>query len=81
MINLHLRLRSLADVPKPLLPVASKPLISHWIDSAADVDDIDEVIVVTNDHFYPLFLDWKSRLQSSKQGNQAPLDVGPWHLS
>jgi hypothetical protein len=30
---------------------------------AADVDDIEEIAVVTNGHFYRQFVDWKNGLQ------------------
>ena len=33
----------LAGVPKPLLPVAGKPLVSHWTDRASAAETFDKV--------------------------------------
>ena len=61
----------LKGLPKPLLPICDKPLISHWIDIAEKVDAIDEIVVVTNSHFFPKFLEWKSHLQTGKKGSSS----------
>jgi hypothetical protein len=61
-------LTKLKGLPKSLLPVCGKPLISHWIEIAESVPEIDEIVVVTNNHFYGLFSQWKSNLRSCKKG-------------
>jgi len=53
------RLRPLTDDrAKPLLPVADRPIVDWILDKVAEVDDVDEVHVVTNARFAPAFNDW-----------------------
>ena len=47
------------DRPKPLLPVAGKPIIDHLIDGIARVPGIGELVVVTNSRFFGQFLQWR----------------------
>ena len=61
-------LAKLKGLPKSLLPVCGKPLISHWIETADSLPEIDEIVVVTNNHFFKLFSEWKSNLRSDKKG-------------
>jgi len=44
--------------PKPLLPVAGKPMIEHVMDNLAAVGGIDRVYVVTNARFAAHFQRW-----------------------
>ena len=44
--------------PKPLLPVAGKPMIDYVIEHLAPVSDIDRFIIVTNDKFAAAFETW-----------------------
>eukprot|EP00128_Syssomonas_multiformis_P001329 Colp12_sorted_trinity150504_noHs@7541 len=46
---------NLVGVPKPLLPVGSKPLITRWVEQ---LDDFDAVYVVTNARHYELYTEW-----------------------
>jgi glucose-1-phosphate thymidylyltransferase len=53
------RLRPLTDtIAKELLPVGGRPIIDWILDRVAEVDDIDEVHVVTNAHKAPWFSEW-----------------------
>jgi glucose-1-phosphate thymidylyltransferase len=53
------RLRPLTDTwAKELLPVGGRPIIDWIVDRVADVDEIDEVHVVTNARKAPAFLAW-----------------------
>jgi glucose-1-phosphate thymidylyltransferase len=45
--------------PKPLLDVAGKPILEHILEKVSKVTDINEVFIVTNDRFYPCFIEWK----------------------
>jgi glucose-1-phosphate thymidylyltransferase len=44
--------------PKPLLPVAGKPMIEYVLDNISPIQGIDRVYVVTNAKFATLFQQW-----------------------
>ena len=44
--------------PKPLLPVAGKPMLEHVVDHVASDQDIDHAYVVTNAKFVTHFENW-----------------------
>lgn len=46
------------DVPKPLLEVKGKPIVEHIICKISEIPEVDEVFIVTNAKFYPVFEDW-----------------------
>src|SRR5205823_6402795 len=52
--------------PKPLLPVAGKPMIDHVLDNLAGVPDIDRVYVVTNAKFATHFQKWADAYRATK---------------
>jgi len=56
--------------PKPLLPVAGKPMIEYVIDNIAPIGGIDHVYIVTNNKFAGHFQQWadKYRAAGSKLG-------------
>lgn len=47
----------LLNVPKPLLPIGNKPLISHWMPYLQSLE-ITDVYVVTNGANHHLFMEW-----------------------
>jgi glucose-1-phosphate thymidylyltransferase len=49
--------------PKPLLPVAGKPMMEHVLDNIATVEAIDHAYVVTNAKFTQHFEDWAASYQ------------------
>ncbi len=53
------------DFPKPLLPVADKPVIDYFVDQIDGLPEIDSLHVVTNDKFYELFSGWASQKNGS----------------
>ena len=56
--------------PKPLLPVAGKPMVEHVLDNLAPIGGIDHVYVVTNAKFAGHFQKWADHYRAEK----APLN-------
>ena len=53
------RLRPLTDeVPKHLLSVGGRPMLDWVLDSVGEVQDVDEIHLVTNSRFAPAFERW-----------------------
>jgi glucose-1-phosphate thymidylyltransferase len=52
--------------PKPLLPVAGKPMIEYVLDNLAPIDGIDRVYVVTNAKFAAHFQKWSDHYRATK---------------
>lgn len=53
------------DTPKPLLEVGDEPMIEHILRKVEEVEEVDEVLVVTNDKFYDRFEEWARETTSS----------------
>lgn len=54
------------NFPKPLLPVANKPVIEYLVDQINGLPEIDSLHIVTNDKFYGQFSKWA--LQANRSG-------------
>jgi glucose-1-phosphate thymidylyltransferase len=52
--------------PKPLLPVAGKPMIDYVLDNLAPIGGIDRVIIVTNAKFADSFQKWADDYRANK---------------
>ena len=52
--------------PKPLLPVAGKPMVEHVIDNLAPIPGIDRIYVVTNAKFAGHFQEWSDHYRATK---------------
>lgn len=55
------------DYPKPLLRLGSRPIIDYIIDKLKNIDEIDEIIVVTNSRFIAHFRAWAPSLRINKR--------------
>lgn len=52
--------------PKPLLPVAGKPMVEYVLDNLAPIGGIDRVYVVTNAKFAGHFQQWSDHYRATK---------------
>jgi glucose-1-phosphate thymidylyltransferase len=52
--------------PKPLLPVAGKPMVEYVLDNLAPIGGIDRIYVVTNAKFADHFQRWADNYTTSK---------------
>jgi len=50
--------------PKPLLPVAGKPMMEHVLDNLMPIDEIEEIYVVTNKKFADHFERWANEYET-----------------
>ncbi|MCX7926808.1 MAG: nucleotidyltransferase family protein [Candidatus Omnitrophica bacterium] len=55
------------DFPKPLLPLNGKPLIQYLIEKLQVLDNLDEIIIVTNNCFFSKFQHWKNNSSTCKK--------------
>jgi glucose-1-phosphate thymidylyltransferase len=52
--------------PKPLLPVAGKPMLEHVLDKISSIRDIDHAYIVTNAKFAQHFTKWAEGYRNPK---------------
>jgi glucose-1-phosphate thymidylyltransferase len=52
--------------PKPLLPVAGKPMIEYVLDNLAPIGGLERIYVVTNAKFAGHFQQWSERYRATK---------------
>ncbi len=49
-----------AETPKPLLPVAGRPVLDYLLDLLLELDGLEQVHVVSNSRYVERFRDWAS---------------------
>ena len=52
--------------PKPLLPVAGKPMVEYVLDNLSPIGGIDRIYVVTNAKFADHFQKWADNYRATK---------------
>ncbi len=53
--------------PKPLLNVGDKPIVERIVEKIDHVEEIDEIFIVTNQKFYPMFQVWLESYHPKKK--------------
>lgn len=61
------------DQPKPLLPVAGKPMIEHVLDNLKSLTSLDHIYIVTNAKFAGHFQRWADAYMTTHEG--APITI------
>ncbi len=51
--------------PKALLPIAGKPILNYITDEILTIDEIDEIIIISNHRFYKNFVNWKNTFDTT----------------
>lgn len=54
------------NTPKALLEFWGKPILNYIFENMEEIDEIDEVYIVSNSRFYDNFLKWSKTLRTSK---------------
>lgn len=54
--------------PKPLLPVAGKPMVEHVLDNLRGIPELNRVVVVTNAKFVDHFQRWADAYRARQSG-------------
>ena len=63
------------DRPKPLLPIAGKPIADYVLDSISKSKEIDQVFIVTNAKFTDSFEEWANEHNRLKTYNTFDITV------
>ncbi|MGI6326833.1 MAG: nucleotidyltransferase family protein [Saccharofermentanales bacterium] len=63
------------NTPKPLLPVHGRPIIDYIVDEINTIDDIDQIIVVSNDRFTGQFEQWAAARNAAVGTGDVPIVV------
>lgn len=64
-----------ANFPKPLLPVAGKPVIDYLVEQIVDLPEVRHIHVVTNAKFVEHFKDWQMKWRSKIASKKVALDI------
>lgn len=55
------------DTPKALLKIKNKTILDHILEKAEQIENINEIIIVSNDRFYLNFVNWKKTYKGKKK--------------
>ena len=55
------------EYPKSLLEVRGKPILDYIVDKLEAIDEVSEIIIVTNSKFIAKLRQWKKRVQAKKK--------------
>lgn len=55
------------DYPKPLLKLGKKPILNYIVEKLSDLDNLNEIIVITNSKFFSHFKNWSRNLTIRKR--------------
>lgn len=50
--------------PKALLPIAGKPILDYIVDEIETIEEVNSLVIISNDKFYNNFEEWKSTRSS-----------------
>ena len=64
-----------AHFPKPLLPVADRPVIDYLLDQLADLPELTTVHIVTNNRFFNHFVKWRERWQRLNPAKTLTIEI------
>lgn len=64
------------EYPKALLPVAKRPLLDYIVEKISEVQEISELVVITNDKFYPQFQEWAKKFDAQPSARIKILNDG-----
>ena len=64
-----------ANFPKPLLPVADRPVIDYLMDQLADLPNLSSVHIVTNERFFNHFVAWRKHWLQSNLRPAVPVEI------
>lgn len=62
----------LANTPKPLLPLAGRPILTHWIAHLAQLPHLSTIVLVSNALHYPLYQSYAANLSHLLPHPNAP---------
>jgi len=63
------------DFPKPLLPVAGRPVIDYLMDQFAGLTDLQTVHIVTNARFIKHFQEWQKTWEDNNRGESVNIHL------
>ncbi len=62
------------NMPKALLEIGGKTILDYIADEVETIEEINEVILVTNDRFYPDFVTWAKKANEEGKKKYTPLN-------